>query len=99
MFDGKTGLRGNPGPLRRKRRPGGATAWMRRGLLALLLLAAPLSGAAGGARKPVRFAYQEFNRQMVVDENNKPVLVTNRRFRPGGPMSSGGPVPGERPRR
>ena len=31
------------------------------------------------------------------DENNKPVLVTNRRFRPGGPMSSGGPVPGERP--
>jgi alpha-glucuronidase len=33
------------------------------------------------------------------DENNKPVLVTNRRFRPGGPMSSGGPVPGERPRR
>ena len=31
------------------------------------------------------------------DENNKPVLVTNRRFRPGGPMSSGGPVPGQRP--
>ena len=29
------------------------------------------------------------------DENNKPVLVTNRRFRPGGAMSSGGPVPGE----
>ena len=31
------------------------------------------------------------------DENNKPVLVTNRRFRPGGQMSSGGPVPGGRP--
>lgn len=28
----------------------------------------------------------------VHDENNKPVLLTNRRFRPGGMMSSGGPV-------
>ena len=26
------------------------------------------------------------------DENNKPVLVPNRRFVPGGTMSSGGPV-------
>ena len=46
---------------------------MRRGLLALLLLAAPLSGAAGGARKPVRVAYLEFNRLMEVDAENKPV--------------------------
>ena len=73
MFNGNTRLRGNPGPHRRKRRPGGATAWIRRGLLALLLLAAPLSGAEGGARKPVRVAYQEFNRLMVVDAENKPV--------------------------
>ncbi|MDO5442348.1 MAG: alpha-glucuronidase [Bacteroidia bacterium] len=28
----------------------------------------------------------------VHDENNKPILLTNRRFRPGGAMSSGGPV-------
>ena len=31
---------------------------MRRGLLALLLLASPLLGAEGGARKPVRIAYK-----------------------------------------
>lgn len=29
----------------------------------------------------------------VHDENNKPILLTNRRFRPGGMMSSGGPAP------
>ena len=45
----------------------------RAGLLALLLLAGPLLGAEGGARKPVRVAYQEYNRQMMVDADNKPV--------------------------
>ena len=38
-----------------------------------LLLPGSLFGLETGARKPVRFAYQEFNRQMMVDENNKPV--------------------------
>ncbi len=38
-----------------------------------LLLPGSLFGLEAGARKPVRFAYQEFNRQMMVDENNKPV--------------------------
>ena len=41
------------------------------GCLALLLLPAPLSARGKDARKPVRIAYQEFNRQMMVDEHNK----------------------------
>ena len=43
------------------------------GMVALLLLSGPLWGAGKGPRKAVRIAYQEFNRQMIVDENNKPV--------------------------
>ena len=43
------------------------------GMAALLLLPGPLSGAGKDARKEVRVAYQEFNRQMMVDENNNPV--------------------------
>ncbi len=42
-------------------------------VLLFLLLPGALSGAERGARKVVRVAYQEFNRQMEVDENNKPV--------------------------
>ena len=41
------------------------------GCLALLLLPAPLSARGKDARKPVRIAYQDFNRQMMVDEHNK----------------------------
>ena len=66
MTDGRTGHLGRPVPLVRKRQPGMAGALARRGLFALLLLAAPLAGAEGGARKPVRVAYQAFNRLMVV---------------------------------
>ncbi|MBQ9336650.1 MAG: transporter substrate-binding domain-containing protein [Lentisphaeria bacterium] len=40
---------------------------------ALLLLTGALSGTEKDARKVVRVAYQEFNRQMIVDGNNKPV--------------------------
>jgi len=39
----------------------------------LLFLPATLFGAGKTPRKVVRVAYQEFNRQMVVDEHNKPV--------------------------
>ena len=39
----------------------------------LLLLSSPLFGAGKNGRKVVRIAYQEFNRQMMVDEENKPV--------------------------
>ena len=39
----------------------------------LLLLPKPLFGEGGAGRKVVRVAYQEFNRQMVVDERNQPV--------------------------
>ena len=73
MTDGRTGHLGKPVPPVRRRRPGTARAWAHRCLLALLLLAAPLAGAEGGARKPVRVAYQAFNRLMVVDAENKPV--------------------------
>ena len=41
--------------------------------LMLCLLPGALSGAEAKTRKPVRVAYQEFNRQMMVDENNRPV--------------------------
>ena len=39
----------------------------------LCLLPGLLSGAEKRPRKIVRIAYQEFNRQMIVDEHNKPV--------------------------
>ena len=39
----------------------------------LLLLPGLLSGTENDGRKIVRIAYQEFNRQMMVDENNIPV--------------------------
>ena len=42
------------------------------GCLAVLLLPVPLFARGKDARKPVRIAYQEFNRQMMVDENNRP---------------------------
>ena len=41
--------------------------------MTLLLLPAALYGAEKKERKTVRIAYQEFNRQMIVDKNNKPV--------------------------
>jgi len=40
---------------------------------ALLLLPGTLSGTEKNGRKVVRIAYLEFNRQMIVDENNTPV--------------------------
>ncbi len=43
------------------------------GAAALLLLPGPLVGAEKDGRKAVRIAYQEFNRQMVVDAQNQPV--------------------------
>ena len=39
----------------------------------LFLLSGPLFGVEKSARKTVRIAYQEYNRQMMVDENNHPV--------------------------
>ena len=39
----------------------------------LFLLTGALFGAEGSARKVVRVAYEEFNRQMIVDEENNPV--------------------------
>ena len=39
----------------------------------LPLLSVPLFAAGTSARKVVRVAYQEFNRQMMVDEHNNPV--------------------------
>ena len=39
----------------------------------LFLLSEVVSGAADSNRKVVRIAYEEFNRQMIVDEDNKPV--------------------------
>ena len=39
----------------------------------LFLLSWSLFGAEAHARKAVRVAYEEFNRQMIVDEDNKPV--------------------------
>ena len=39
----------------------------------LFLCSTQLLGAGKGERKVVKIAYQEFNRQMVVDENNIPV--------------------------
>ena len=39
----------------------------------LFLLSWALGGAEKSPRKVVRVAYQEFNRQMIVDEQNKPV--------------------------
>ena len=41
--------------------------------MVLSLLSGSLWGAGKGARKPVRVAYQEFNRLMMVDEHNNPV--------------------------
>ena len=41
--------------------------------MVLFLLSGAVLGAEGQARKVVRVAYEEFNRQMVVDEDNKPV--------------------------
>ena len=41
--------------------------------VAVLLFTGVLRGAEKGSRKVVRVAYQEFNRQMIVDEQNKPV--------------------------
>ncbi|MBR6372822.1 MAG: transporter substrate-binding domain-containing protein [Victivallales bacterium] len=41
--------------------------------MAMLLWAGCLLGAENDGRKIVRIAYQEFNRQMVVDENNIPI--------------------------
>ena len=41
--------------------------------LALSLLSGALFGAEKTPRKTVRIAYQEFNRQMMVDEHNRPV--------------------------
>ena len=41
--------------------------------MTLLLGTAPLFGAEAHARKVVRIAYQEYNRQMMVDEHNQPV--------------------------
>ena len=38
-----------------------------------LFLPAVLFGAGNTPRKVVRVAYQEFNRQMIVDEHNRPV--------------------------
>ena len=39
----------------------------------VLLLPGSLLGAEKSERKVVRIAFQEFNRQMIVDENNKPI--------------------------
>ena len=39
----------------------------------LFLLAGAISGAEDHPRKVVRIAYEEFNRQMIVDEANRPV--------------------------
>ena len=39
----------------------------------LFLLSGAIFGAEDHARKVVRVAYEEFNRQMIVDEDNKPV--------------------------
>ena len=41
--------------------------------MTLCLLSVSLSGAEKSSRKVVRIAYQEFNRQMIVDEHNNPV--------------------------
>ena len=41
--------------------------------MALFLLSGALGGAEKSPRKPVRVAYQEFNRVMIVDEHNLPV--------------------------
>ena len=51
--------------------------WLHRSVtlfcMVLFLLSGAVFGAEGQARKVVRVAYEEFNRQMVVDEDNKPV--------------------------
>ena len=41
--------------------------------MGLRIIVMKLFGAGKKARKVVRVAYQEFNRQMIVDEHNKPV--------------------------
>ena len=51
--------------------------WLYRAVMLLSIMLCILSGTVSGsekkARKVVRIAYQEFNRQMIVDENNVPV--------------------------
>ena len=42
-------------------------------MAALILLSVSLFGAEKGSRKVVRVAYQAFNRQMEVDEDNNPL--------------------------
>ena len=42
-------------------------------MASFLLLPGPLFGAEKNGRKVVRIAYQEYNRQMMVDENNHPL--------------------------
>ena len=46
----------------------------RAGLLALLLLASPLLGAEGGARKPVRIAYQESELRKQLEKQQEEIL-------------------------
>ena len=51
--------------------------WFRRTVflfcMVLVLLPGALRGAEKASRKVVRVAYQEFNRLMIVDEQNRPV--------------------------
>ncbi len=64
-----------PAAGKRPRTPGGRWRWHLAaafGCLAVFLAPAPLFARGKSAPKPVRIAYQEFNRQMMVDENNKP---------------------------
>ena len=46
----------------------------RAGLFALLLLASPLLGAEGGARKPVRIAYQESELRKQLEKQQEEIL-------------------------
>ena len=56
---------------------GSSGEWFRRAVVLICmmfaLLGIPLSGSENQPRKVVRIPYQEFNRQMVVDEHNNPV--------------------------
>ena len=63
----KTRRAGKTGPGPRRSRLAAAL-----GCLAALLLPAPVFARGKDAPKPVRIAYQEFNRLMMVDEQNKP---------------------------